>query len=241
MNFDTTLIRCSSLGVLFTEPQSKAEREAGELSKTAKSYLHEVYINEFWGREQDITTKEMDKGNLCEQAALDLLGFLDGKLYVKNTEPKENEWIKGHADVVNGHIVDVKCSWSPWSFIPKLTEPIDKGYFYQLMGYMWLWDMDQAQLSYCLINTPEFILQNERRKLLYSMNVATDLSPEYLKEVAKLERNHIFDDIPPEQRVISYKIDRDDEIIDQIPEKVKKAREYLSYLHKKHLNIQLRA
>ena len=43
-DFSKTLIRSSSVGYLMTEPQSKAAKDAGELSKTAKSHLLDVYI-----------------------------------------------------------------------------------------------------------------------------------------------------------------------------------------------------
>jgi hypothetical protein len=45
MEFYNTLIHCSSIGKLLTEPQLKADKEAGELSKTAKTHLIEVYAN----------------------------------------------------------------------------------------------------------------------------------------------------------------------------------------------------
>jgi hypothetical protein len=45
-----------------TEPQSKAAKDAGELSKTAKSHLLDVYIAEKYGRKRDIQTKQMRKG-----------------------------------------------------------------------------------------------------------------------------------------------------------------------------------
>ena len=45
MEFFNTLIHCSSIGKLLTEPISKADKESGELSKTAKTHLIEVYAN----------------------------------------------------------------------------------------------------------------------------------------------------------------------------------------------------
>ena len=46
MNWNEILIRCSSIGYLMTEPKEKAAKEAGELSKTAKTHLKNVYIQE---------------------------------------------------------------------------------------------------------------------------------------------------------------------------------------------------
>ena len=238
-DFSKTKIHCSSLSVLFTEPQSKADKEAGELSKTAKAHLVEVYIREVWGRYEDITSKQIQKGNLAEEEIITLLGFIDNKPYVKNEERKENEWIIGTADIVDEIIIDAKSSWSAKSFIPKILEPLDKDYFYQMQGYLWLWDIKIGRVSYALVNCPESILQNERRKLLFNMNVATEESPEYLEAVKELEKNHIFDDVPLEQRIFNIEIERDENIIRQIPAKVEKAREYLSFIQSKHLKSKI--
>ncbi len=45
-----------------TEPQAKADKDAGNLSKTAKTHLLEIYIAEKYGRRKDVQTKQMKKG-----------------------------------------------------------------------------------------------------------------------------------------------------------------------------------
>lgn len=229
-------IRCSSLSVLFVEPKLKVDKEAGELSQTAKRHLYKVYIQAVWGRSKDISTKQMIKGKLVEDEIIEILGFLDNKQYKKNTERKENEWVQGCADVVSDIIEDAKASWEPESFIPNLIEPLSDDYFYQGQGYCWLWDKPKFKISHALVNCPDSVLQNERRKLLFNMNVATDIAPEYLEAVVEMERNLIFDDIPIGQRIIRREVARDDEIIKQIPDKVIKARKFLAHLHKVHMN-----
>ena len=54
MNWNETLIRASSVGYLMTEPVTKADKEAGVLSKTAQRHLLDVYIAEKYGRNKDI-------------------------------------------------------------------------------------------------------------------------------------------------------------------------------------------
>lgn len=71
--FQSTKIRCSSLGSLFTEPKSKADKDAGNLSQTAKAHLIEVYARELWGVQVDITAKSVRKGVLCEEEAIDAI------------------------------------------------------------------------------------------------------------------------------------------------------------------------
>ncbi len=234
-DFSQTKIRCSSLGSLFTDPKSKADKDAGELSKTAKTHLVEVYADTRWGRYEEITSKEIEKGNLCEADIIEILGFADNKPYKKNTERKTNEWITGEADIVDEIIIDSKASWNAVSYLKRIIETLDSDHWYQLQGYMMLWDKPAARVSYVLVNCPFSILQNEKRSLLYRMNVATEENAEYKLAAQILEKNRIFDDIPIEERIFNIDIPRDENIIKQIPAKVQKARDFLNYFQNKHL------
>lgn len=235
INWEKVLIRCSSLGDLFTEPVTKADKEAGALSKTAKSHLIEVYANQLWGMEKDIVTKAIRKGRQAEEDGITLLSRVDKKLYLKNDERKENQWLSGCADIVEGdEILDVKLSWDAFSFLPKLIEPVDKDYWFQLQGYMWLWDKPKARISYCLVNTPDNIIEGEKYRLLRGMDVVSEESPEFKIAAARLESNMKFDQIPIELRVINKFVERDEEIIKKIPAKVEKARHFLAELQKLH-------
>lgn len=238
MKWNEVKIRCSSLSSLFTEPQSKADREAGNLSKTAKSHLIEIYARELWGVEKDIVTKQMQKGITAEEEGITLLSIVDGNLYLKNDTRKENGWISGHADIVTDDaVLDLKLSWDAFSFLPKLTEDVDKNYFYQLQGYLWLYNRQKGRISYALIDTPDNIIQGECYRLLRSMDVVSEDSPEYVAAAKKLISNMKFSHIPHHHRVINHFVDRDDEIIAQIPAKVQKAREFLHELHQKHFSL----
>jgi len=236
--WNKTLIRCSSLSSLFTEPQAKADKDAGKLSKTAKAHLIEVYAGELWDVEKDIITKQMQKGIQAEEEALTLLSRVDKKLYIKNQERFANEWICGHPDIIQpDEIVDTKVSWSAFTFLPKLVEEVEKDYYYQLQGYLWLTDRFKARISYCLVDTPDNIIQGEKYRLLRSMDVISEESPEYVAAAKKLESNMRFGHIPKELRVINHFVDRDESIIEKIPAKVEKAREFLIELHEKHLSL----
>jgi hypothetical protein len=240
MNVDlsTTLIRCSSLSCLFTEPKLKVDKEAGNLSQTAKTHLIEVYARELWGVERDIVTRQMQKGIEAESESLVLLSVVEGEFYEKNQIRESNEWVTGHADIVTDDlIIDVKTSWDAFSFLPKLTEEISSNYYYQLQGYMWLYDRPKARISYCLVDTPENIIRGEKYRLLRAMDVVSEEDPVYLAAAAKLESNMKFGHIPPSLRVINHFVDRNDEIIAQIPDKVDKARDFLIDFAGKHLSL----
>lgn len=232
---DTIKIHCSSLGSLFTEPKLKVDKEAGNLSETAKTHLIKVYIKHYWGRERRIETKQMKKGTVNEIDGIALLSSVDGVTYTKNTETRENEYIIGTCDiVVEDTVDDNKNSWDAESFLCQLTKPLDKDYEYQNRGYMWLWDKPKSRTRYTLVDADDMIIEDEKRRLLYSMGVATDENPEYKYEAAKLEYNMRFGDIPKTERVIDKWVYRDKAIEIQIVDKVLKARQFLKEFHELH-------
>lgn len=238
INWNQIKIRCSSLGSLFTEPQAKADKEQGLLSKTAKSHLIEVYARELWGVEKDILTAAMKKGVACEEEAITLLSRLDKKLYQKNTERAENSFISGHADIIEEEeVIDTKVSWSAFTFLSNIMEEMDKGYFYQLQGYLWLHNKPKGRISYCLVDTPQNIIDGERYRLLRSMDVISEESPQFIEAARILESNMKFSHLPPELRVINQVCYRDEAVIEKIPQKVARAREFLQELHEKHMNL----
>jgi len=159
MKWNETHIRASSVGYLMTEPQSKADKEAGLLSKTAQKHLLDVYIAEKYGRRKDIQTKQMKKGIEVEQDSIDLLS-----MYLKM--------------------------------------PFSKNYY-----------------------------------MLKKMDVATEENPEYVKEAMKIEFNMSFDDISIEERVLMFKVGRNEDDILRIQQKVERAREFLRELEETHLNF----
>ncbi len=155
MNFNKTLIRSSSVGYLMTEPVTKADKEAGILSKTAKSHLIEIYIREKYGRTKDVQTKQMRKGVEVEEEAIDLLGEFLGRKLGKNTERFTNDFITGHPDVLDLteaglKVWDVKSSYDLFTFLGNIPDKLNSQYYWQLQSYMWLTGATESCIAYCL-------------------------------------------------------------------------------------------
>lgn len=238
INFSETLIRSSSVGYLMTEPQSKADKEAGLLSKTAQRHLLDVYIAQKYGRVRDIQTKQMKKGVAVEQDSINMLSKLLSVEFSKNEERYSNAYITGLPDIVdNGMVIDIKSSYDLWTFMGNLPDKLDSLYYWQLMSYMWLTNAKCGYIAYCLSNTPDNIIEQEKYYLLKNMDVVSEESPEYVKQALKLEFNMKFDDIDISERVLLYKVDRNEDDIIRIEQKVLKAREYLHEIESTHLNF----
>src|SRR5690606_20123701 len=103
------IVRSSSLSRLMTNPRSKKE----VLSETAKSYIKEIAYQDFFGIRKQFTTKEMEKGNMCEQYVIDLLNIVTFENYVKSDAKGYNGWLSGHPDILTeDEVIDIKTSWS---------------------------------------------------------------------------------------------------------------------------------
>jgi hypothetical protein len=238
MNWNETLIRASSVGYLMTEPQSKADKEAGLLSKTAQKHLLDVYIAEKYGRRKDIQTKQMKKGIEVEQDSIDLLSIYLKMPFTKNEQRFTNDYITGLPDIIdNDRIIDIKSSYDLWTFIGNIPDKLDSLYHWQMQSYMWLTGTKSAVIAYCLVNTPENIIEQEKYYMLKKMDVATEENPEYVKEAMKIEFNMSFDDIKLDERILMFNVSRNEDDILRIQQKVERAREFLRELEETHLNF----
>ena len=238
MQWNDIHIRASSVGYLMTEPQSKADKEAGLLSKTAQKHLLDVYIAEKYGRKKDIQTKQMKKGIEVEQDSIDLLSMYLKIPFTKNDQRFTNDYITGFPDIIdNDRIIDIKSSYDLWTFIGNIPDKLDSLYHWQMQSYMWLTGAKGAVIAYCLVNTPESIIEQEKYYMLKKMDVATEENPEYVKEAMKIEFNMSFDDISIDERVLMFNVSRNEDDILRIQQKVEKAREFLRELEETHLNF----
>lgn len=223
VDFSNYKFRASSLPSLMIQSRSK-----DPLSETTKSCLREIWIKEVFGREKfDTKNKYVDKGTACESDSLDLIKTVTGKTYFKNQEKLENDWICGTPDVITrDSVIDVKTSWDIWTYASVTVESAKKDYYYQMMGYMWLTHKALCDLVYCLVDTPEEIVNSEMYKLSFrypeiGINDEGD---------AKYKKNYLFSDIDPKLRMKSFSFQINMDEIEELKVKIQQCREYLNTL-----------
>ena len=199
----TFRIRASSLGKIMTEPKSKDE----VLSVGAKTYVEELAKQFVYGFEKEVTSKEMEKGLIVEQQCIDLLNEVLFTQFTKNTERKTNDWLTGECDIFTGRkIHDIKAPWSLSTFPATVFAGRDRDYEWQLRSYMMLWDVDESEIDYCLVSTPDELIRFE---------------PEAI---------HYVDHIDPMLRVTRVPYKRDKALEGKIKQKVDAAREYFDLI-----------
>jgi hypothetical protein len=101
-------------------------------------------------------------------------------------------------------------------------------YYWQLQGYMDLTGATSATLAYCLVDTPAQLIEDEKRRLMWKMGVATSESPLYLEACEELDRAMTFGDIPIHERLIEFKIERNEADILKIHSRVEECRKWLN-------------
>ena len=218
-------IRCSSLGKLMTQPRSKTET----LSKTAKTYIEELFLEKEFGIKKEFSSRYTDKGNEMEEASIDLACRVFNLFAVKNDEYFENDFIKGTPDIIlDDEVIDIKTSWDGTTFPWFEDELPNKDYYYQLLGYLWLTGKSKGRIVYCLVDTPEEIVLDEIRRTSWK-KFELEVSDETEKEVRS---KHEFNHIPEHLRVKSFEVELTDEAIEQIKEKINFASNYYVTLKK---------
>ena len=219
-------IRCSALGKIMTSSRSKSE----VLSQTAKSYIEELAKEHLFGIKKVFKSRYTDKGNEVEEQAIelteDVLGF---EFLTKNEKYFENDYIKGTPDVITTSlIIDVKSSWSGETFPFFESELPNKDYYYQVMGYMWLTGKKDALISYCLVNTPENIVNDEIRRTAWG-KYEIEPSEETIREVQSI---HNFNHIPKDRRVKAFHVEFNEGVINEMKTRIEECRKYFNTLIK---------
>lgn len=218
-------IRCSAIGKIMTNPRTKGEL----LSQTAKTYIEEEVLRAKYGVIKPFYSRYTDKGNLVEGEAIEMASkALELGLIWKNKERFTNDFLTGTPDVNTDDILlDVKSSWDATTFPFFATEIPTKDYYYQLQGYLELTGKTEALLVYCLVNTPIEMVEDEIRRAHWNAHLLEedlDLRDEILKR-------HVFDHIPLNRRVKVFKVEKDEQVINEIKDRVELCREYYNTLY----------
>jgi hypothetical protein len=197
--------RASALGEIMTDPKSKDET----LSGGAKTCIEKLAKQLVYGYDEEVSSKYTDKGLMVEDKSIELYNSVFFTDHAKNTERKTNDWITGECDIATPRrIIDIKSSWSLSTFPATAAAGKDKGYEWQGRAYLWLWDMDEFEIAYCLVNTPEELIGYERPEL------------------------HIVDHINPELRITVVRYTRDKALEEKIKQRVDDANKYLDLMVK---------
>lgn len=151
------LFRCSSLYKLVGEPKAKG----AVLSDTAKTEIRTQAKEDLFTFRAFQGNQYTRKGNMLEDMAIEMSGKMRFCKYQKHVGRVQNDLITGECDILdlnNKLIIDTKCCWDIGThpfFQDEAEEKAKKaGYDWQMQGYMWLYDCEQAFIDFWLFPCP---------------------------------------------------------------------------------------
>lgn len=210
----------SEIYKLFVEPKTKADKDAGNWSETAKGYIKSKAVEEKYGFRENIVNKAMEHGIITEAEGFDRFKLTTGQDWslVSKQFFSINEYSGASPDGVlyDGldiiSVCDIKCPQPQTFFDLKIDyregKEIESKYFYQLQMQMMATKCDSAFLCYYL---------------------AEQFVDTYTNAI-----DYDFTDIPLEDRMIILSVQKDQKVQDQMIEKIEKAQElklkYISIL-----------
>lgn len=249
MNADKILFRASAISQIMTGTSKGWDMKK---SVTAQNYCKQLFRELKYKRKQSITNKYMEKGLSEEEAAITLLSRVKKNYYKKNEEWITNDFVSGTPDIFEGESInkanqgyDTKCSWGLFTF-PFASDELDKEYYYQDMTYMALTGAGKWTTVFCLVNASDTLIDSEKKKAWYQMGCHADKA--FKDKCIAIEKNMIFDmkqfrndnplydfdceewdfDIPMQERIIEFEVQRDDKEIERIYNRIKECRAWMN-------------
>lgn len=203
------------------------------LNPGAKTYLKKLFKEITFSRTEEIKSKYLDKGIICEEASIIALSEFHGVEYKKNTIRYENDYFTGEPDIVEPkEVIDVKSSWDYTTF-PMFDEELEnKDYYWQILAYMDLIDVKKGRVCYVLNDTPDQMIYEEKKRVSWKLGLLTkdfvfDLPPDLDFEI---ERNMTYEDVPQEARIKEFPIVKNDDDLKMIKAMIDLARIFMQEL-----------
>lgn len=217
------IVRASKLGDFMTAGTRKGEL----FGKTAQAYVRELWLNQNTGRKKLFSTKHTRKGSLLEEAAISLyLDVYGGDFAAKNTAVfiNDSKTLTGTPDIIlPDTVIDTKVSWDIFTY---LEAGMTKDYEWQLQAYMHLTKKTKAKLVYALLDTPSEFVAREKFLASFEFGENYEEDPEYRKVSEQIELNHTYGDIPKEQRLKVFDIERNPDFEELFTAQYERAYDY---------------
>lgn len=192
-------IRASASGDMLPNARAKGE----VLSQTTKTYLDRWIKENVYGTTYEFSSKYTSKGIAMEDVAISkAIEWMDLPFALKNEKHFEDDNFTGTPDLVlPDKIIDIKCSYDCFTF-PLLDDVLsNRDYIAQVNVYMHLAKLENAQVVYVLLNTPD--------------------------EIEPWKPKHDYNHIDPKFRIKAFDVKYDPEIINELIYKVKESRKYI--------------
>lgn len=216
------------------------------LSAGCKKYLLFVYSNMKYGKAPATLkpgkgVRAMIRGSQMEKTSFEIVKRVTGYDLHRFKKNVHNGILKGRLDVIDGDspeyckkVIDIKTSYSQFDFMQAATSDLKRSIDFQLQGYMELMGKDLAEAYYVLTDFTDELIDEQKEQMKKLLCPDGFITQAFIEEWEEAERGMRYGHIPEEERIISFKTERDEKIIDKIYEKADFCREYLAKIDEKH-------
>jgi len=205
------------------------------INSLIKQYGNKIY-NKKVATKGDIVSF-LKKGTDMEAEAVELLSKIDNSVYYLQEETVENDYLIGKCDIIcPTKVIDTKISWNVNTFLKAKTTKLSPKYWYQMQGYMELYDVDEAEVVFLLLNTPPELIEREKVKLANRFMIGEIDRDKYEIDLENIESAFTYSNIPIKRRYFRYKVKREPSIFETVYKKVEKARTWMQAFEKSMKN-----
>lgn len=210
-----------------------------KLSDTCKNYLRSLYLSQRYGNRYSflggVGVPQMVRGIKQEDWAVKMLSEFRNKQYFRDKKRLKNEYLVGSVDVLDSKslqsassIVEIKTKETIGEFNKRIGVSLEDSHYLQMQGYLSLANKQVGEVVYCLVPPSEDKIQ-EQKELFYELKNNN-------RKWESVESNIRFLDIPLNEKIISYKVEKDEKIINEIYQRVDVCRKWIIDFEKYHLD-----
>lgn len=183
---------------LMTEPKLKVDKEAGNLSQGAMTYVYECVAERLTGQpaKEQFTSKYTDHGNMLEPIAKGIYEAVFNCKVIDSKYIARDEYSGGSPDGLIGEngLIEIKCPYTITSHLEHKLTPLSEipNYYWQCLGYLLITGREWIDfVSYHGDFEPK--LQLVRKRIL-AVSVANDLQRLAAKiKKASIEFNNLIE------------------------------------------------
>ena len=206
------IVRCSEIGDIMTN-----DRSGKDIGKTAYSKVEEIALRNVGYNDLPLLTEPITKGIELEEEGISKVQQLyPNEVLVKNKDRKTIEivdgvFLTGECDILTIHTVDdIKI---PFDFYNWHNAELTKGYEWQLLGYMLLFDRREANIQYVWLHTPQYLIEESVKKYWFAYGG----DERYEKVLQQAIKNHTINVNNP---IKTYHVPYIDDKINQLKERL---------------------
>jgi hypothetical protein len=214
------------------------------ISSNCKDYLIMLYSYLKYGKRYYVKGEQpfhLIKGTSTEKPATELVQRVTGQKLFRNKKQMSNDYVKGALDVTDRPdikdsklVVEIKNSYNLINFLQTANHPLPNNIYFQMQGYFALTGKDKGVVYNCLVDSPDHLIKKEYDSLFQKLCPYGEATDFFKEEWAKMEAGFRFEDIPEEERVIPFPVERDEKIIELMYEKIELCREWLAEFEQVH-------